>query len=397
MKKIIFLCLLLLTTLTTLGQNLQVPNTPAFSILDYEPSAVMRPSSIKKLSNDILNSFDKNGKLIMNLGLEVSPYWLKSRDTLSREKYLNPDGLQAFVQTLSISAATVKDSLTNKNSLGLGFRVQLIKGQLSNEFQKQEIILNNYETAMAGIGVTRAMAGISSTTVDEAFIDIKIKIEETKLNKKEKENLKQIAFEISKKYKTKPNDVVAYCEELINTIDNQTTVLAKNIVKLEQQRTGFSLEVAGATKFSEIGSSQDFQKFGLWINANNYLTSSDAWTVTARIMGTATGNKTTNSDIGFGYIKLGDNFNVALEGMLRWYSTDFKDSNSNNQPITRVERGFTYRMAAQLSYTLYENVSFNFSLGKDFESAVIKKSSFFSLFGINYSIFNKTEDLYKKK
>lgn len=395
MKKLITWCLLLVAS-QIIGQNLQVPNTPAFSILDYEPSSVMRPSSIKKLSNDILNSFDADGKLIMNLGLEVSPYWLKSRDTLSREQYLNPKGFQTFIQTLSISAATVKDSLTKKNNLGLGFRVQLVKGQLSKEFFKQERLLNNYETAVAGIAVTRAMIGISVNTIDEALDDIKTNLDDTKLEEKEKEEIKQLAEELSKKYKTKPSEVKEYCEELINYIDQQTTILAKKVIKLEQQRTGFSLEIAAATKFGEVETRQELQKFGFWLNANNYFSSKDAWTITTRIFRTDNGIKTTNSDIGFGYIKLGDNFNVALEGMLRWYSTDFADVNFNNEPITRVERDFTYRLATQLSYSLYDNISFNLSLGKDFESAIIKKSGFFSLFGLNYSIFNKQEDLYKK-
>ena len=100
MKKIILLLIIVTTTISAFGQDLSVPNTPAFSILNFEPSAVMRPSSIKKISNDILNSFDKDGKLIMNLGLEVSPYWLKSRPNLSRKEYLEPTQFQSFIQTL---------------------------------------------------------------------------------------------------------------------------------------------------------------------------------------------------------------------------------------------------------------------------------------------------------
>lgn len=396
MKNINYWLFLTLVTFTSLGQNLQVPNTPAFSILDYEPSSVMRPSSIKKLSNDILNSFGPDGKLIMNLGLEMSPYWLKSRDTLSREQYLNPKGFQTFIQTLSISAATVKDSLTDKNNLGLGLRVQLIKGQLSKEFYKQDRLLNNYETAAAGIASTIGMIGINVNTVDDALETIKTNLDDTELEKKEKEEIMQLAEEIVKKYKAKPKDVKEYCEELINYIDQQTTNLAKKVIELEQQRIGFSLEVAAATKFAEVNNGQELQKFGFWINANNYISTTDAWTITGRIFGTDNGIKTSNTDIGLGYIKLGDSFNVALEGMLRWYITDFADVNINNEPITRVERDFTYRLATQLSYSIYENISFNLSLGKDFESAIIKKSSFFTVFGLNYSIFNKQEDLYKK-
>lgn len=81
------------------GQNaskLTVPSSPSFSILNYEPSAVMRPANARELAADILNSFDKEGKLILNPGLEVTPYWLKSHPTLDRNTYLHPNTGQAF-------------------------------------------------------------------------------------------------------------------------------------------------------------------------------------------------------------------------------------------------------------------------------------------------------------
>ena len=84
------LCLgVLLISQIIVSQTFKTPNTPAFSILDYEPTSVMRPSSYKELSADILNSFDENGNLMMNLGLEVTPYWLKSNPELTRESYRN--------------------------------------------------------------------------------------------------------------------------------------------------------------------------------------------------------------------------------------------------------------------------------------------------------------------
>ena len=399
MKKFILFLIIFTTIFSALGQDLSVPNTPAFSILNFEPSAVMRPSSIKKLSNDILNSFDKDGKLIMNLGIEVSPYWLKSRPNLSRQQYLEPSQFQSFIQTLSLSAATVKDTISGKNNLGIGFRVQIIKGKLADEFKKQDELLKNYETAIGTIGITRALAKKQTpliTNITDAITNIRENINASNLGIDLIKKADNLIKKTEIKYQNNPNDVVAFCEDLINTLEIETTNLAKNIIKLEQLRTGFSLELAGATKFNEATSGRNLDKIGFWVNANNYISATgDAFTITARVLSKVKENRTLNSDIGLGYIKTANDFNIAIEGMLRWYSTDFPDFNSNSKPITRVERGFTYRIAAQLSYAIYENVSVNFSLGKDFESAVFKKSSFFSIFGINYSIFNKSGEQYK--
>ncbi len=81
-KRLITLLFAFSIALHSLAQDetkLTIPSTPAFSILNYEPTSVMKPTSNKDLAADVLNSFDKDGKLLMNLGLEVSPYWLKSR------------------------------------------------------------------------------------------------------------------------------------------------------------------------------------------------------------------------------------------------------------------------------------------------------------------------------
>jgi hypothetical protein len=61
----------------------------------------------------------------------------------------------------------------------------------------------------------------------------------------------------------------------------------------------------------------------------------------------------------------------------------------NNNPITAVERDFTYRLASQISYKVTKDISVNFNLGKDFNSPKLTGSTFFSMFGINYSLFEK--------
>src|SRR5438105_1043996 len=90
--------------------KLNLPSSPAFSILNFEPAAVLKPTTARSLAADVANSFDKNGKLIVNLGLEASPYWMQSRPLLTREQYLHASLLQLVKQSLSLSAASAKDS-----------------------------------------------------------------------------------------------------------------------------------------------------------------------------------------------------------------------------------------------------------------------------------------------
>lgn len=388
--------ILFLVPIIAVGQDLKVPNTPAFSILGYEPTSVMRPNSTKKLSSDLLNSFDSEGKLLMNLGLEVAPYWLKSRPGLTREEYLSPKPLQSFLQTFSISAATVKDTITGHNNLGLGFRVQLIKGKLTDEFAAQETALQQLEIAIAAVTGARAFAGNEIRTLNQAIDFIVNNMRENKIPDDKILEIEQRAIGMSKDYKNTEDSIKAFCVALNESFEEETTALAKKVIILSNKRTGFSLEVASAGKFITTTGNQAFQKAGFWVNANNYFTETDAWTITARLMTNTADTTSTNFDAGFGYIKEGENFNVSIDGMLRWYRTEIPDLNQAGEAITRLEKDFTYRLSAQVSYTIVENISVNLSLGKDFDDAHLSGSSFFSILGLQYALFNRQKALLER-
>lgn len=383
-----FLFLISLTLLLSYhakGQDLRIPNTPAFSILGYEPTSVMRPTSAKKLSSDLLNSFDENGKLLMNLGLEVTPYWLKNRPDLTRDQYLNPTTKQTILQTFTLSAATVKDSITKKNNLGVGFRFEIYKGKLGEEMKVLEQKELELESIMGTITAIKSAAMPDANTVITALPNF------LKTFNVSPEKITEVTQKANGllQYPNVAKDVARFCDELQKIYIAESSAMVDKIRAMEDKRTGFSLETAGAAKFITTNTNRSFQKAGFWVNANYYVSEKDAWTVTARIMTNTADTTSVNSDLGLSYIRQEKDFNVSLEAMMRWYLTEIPDFNQMSQPITRLEKDFTYRVAAQLSYSISEDVSVNLSIGKDFDSPVFKGTSIFSILGINYAIFNR--------
>lgn len=365
------------------AQDLRIPNTPAFSILGYEPTAVMRPTSAKKLSSDLLNSFDENGKLIMNLGLEVTPYWLKNRPDLTREKYLNATPGQTILQTFMISAATVKDSITKKNNLGVGFRFKIFKGKLSpkmEELEKKELDIESTIGVITSLQQMNLPDGNAVASKLPDFLKIANVAPEkiTEITKKAQDLLQN--QDIAK-------SSAKFCDELQKNYIKEGEAMVSQIWEMEDKRTGFNLETAGAAKFATSNTNNAFQKAGFWINANYYVSENDALTITARMMTNTSDTTSVNSDLGISYIRHEKDFNVSLEAMARWYRTEIPDLNQMNQPITRLEKDFTYRVAGQISYRISEDASINLSLGKDFDSPIFKGSGIFSILGINYTIF----------
>jgi len=377
-------CLLTLATARAqdASQKLTLPSSPAFSILDYEPTAVLKPTDGKELATDVLNSFDKDGKLLMNLGLEVQPYWLQSHPTLTRRQYLQPSPGQAFLQSLSLSAATVKDSATGANRLGTGFRFKLLNGQQADSLAYYDQLLNNNQV------ITTLLAPLRNQTFSsmQACLDAVA----AQLNASAAVTPTQRDWVNAKAKAMAPSytadSTQQFITQLIESQVSSFAAIAARVSELQYQRKGFILEFAGATAFNTT-SKNNLDRLGVWANASNYVSATDLFVATARYMWHNADTTYSNFDLGLSYVKQGANFNVSVEALLRWYNADVPDRNMAGESILRSEKKFTYRLAANGSYAITKDLSVNVSFGKNFDSPFLSGSSFFSILGVNYSIF----------
>lgn len=369
--------------------KLTVPNSPAFSILNFEPSAIMRPTNARGIATDILNSFDPNGKLLMNLGLEVSPYWLQSHPGLTRATYLRPNLGQTFFQSLSFSAATVKDSASADNKLSAGFRFKLYNGEPVDELETASAALKQKTTVVAIINGIKAGVGAGLITTRQAAVDAVVKaLEKKNIDKAVIDDVKSQAQEIMDNYTDSIEDINIFLEALLNKRVDAYSDLAKNVSDLLYQRKGFIVEFAGASAFN-TSKNYSFERGGFWANASYSVNPDNYFTFTARYMFKNADSVLSNFDAGLGFLKKSDAFNISIEALIRHYSAEIPDININGQPIKRIEKDFTWRMAVQGSYLVTKDISINISLGKDFDSPFISGAGFFSILGLNYSLFSK--------
>ena len=369
--------------------KLTVPASPAFSILDFEPSAVMRPTNARSLAGDILNSFDKDGKLLLNLGLEVAPYWLKSHPNLTRETYLRPNMTQTFLQSFSLSAATVKDSVSGSNRFSTGFRFRLYNGEPVKELETASAELKTKTMLVAIINGIKSVVGADIINTRQKAIDAIVKAL-TKKNVLQQviDNIQKEAEVLSNNYTDSVPDIIAFLDQLINDRIEAYSELAQKVSDLLYVRKGFMVEFAGAMGFNS-SKKNDLDRTGFWGNVSYYVSPDDLFTLTARYMFKNNDSVLTNFDAGLGFLKKTINYNISVEAMIRHFRAEIPDTNISNQPIKRIEKDFTYRFAVQGSYVINKYISINLSLGKDFNSPFVSGSGFFSIVGFNYSIFSK--------
>ena len=391
----LFLAWFFSTIAATIGhsqdiQSLRAPSTPAFSILNFEPSSILKPSSLKDIGGDIMNSFDANGKLKMNLGLEFTPYWLSSRPYLTFEQYTKPKLGQVFLQTLNISAATVRDSVNKKDKFGVGIRFQLKNGEPHPEYiNKQKILKNRLSMqSIATIGRANVSAGVITTTAEaKDFFSDFIKDSGTEFSESEKEELQKIFNETIKNFTD--NTLKEFFEALNLKLNEVNSPLVTKVAELSKKRVGLFLEFAGATGFSSSTNNQTLERAGVWFTTSYYYKTGDSWFASARYQFSNRDTSQNNFDFGFSYAKELKSFSLSTEGMFRWYRATIPDLNINNQRILRLEKDFTWRFALQGTYLISDGISFNLSLGKDFDSPFVSREGFFSIFGLNYALFRK--------
>lgn len=391
MKNLIIILSIALISIQSIAQynppKLNIPSSPAFSILNFEPTAVMRPAITKDLAADILNSFDKDGKLLMNLGLEFSPYWLKSNPTLDRKTYLEPNLWQSIQQSFSLSAATVKDSVSGRNKFGLGFRFRVTNGKPVNEFATKDNELREAEKSMSIMAIARSRTTTTVNSIQKAIDFIKAEMQTANLSSEIIQDFESYANSIKSNYTDA--ETKAFIESLISNKDESINDLTDKVIELSYKRKGLLLEFAGASGFKSDDDKNSLDRMGIWLNASHYVGENNMFTFSSRYMFQNDDSAMNNFDAGVSYLKQADQFNLSLEAMFRWYRAEVPDINQSGQPIVRLEKDFTYRLAFQASYLFSKDMSLNLNLGKDFDSPFLSANGFFSILGLNYTLFNR--------
>src|SRR5690606_35066628 len=106
---------------------------------------------------------------------------------------------------------------------------------------------------------------------------------------------------MSGNYQNDREGINKFIEDLNDTIDRSYHSLKEQVVELSRKRTGWILETGGAAGFASR-SGQNFERAGIWVNASNFVTLSDAFNFSARYLFSNRDSAITNFDIGISYI-----------------------------------------------------------------------------------------------
>lgn len=102
-----------------------VPESPAFAVLDANPTNVMRGSAAKEFVVNIANSFISNEGLAKGLALDFNPYFVFGGRVKNIETYYNSRIDRLLANTQFSFASTTSDDFPNDNLFSYGVRITL--------------------------------------------------------------------------------------------------------------------------------------------------------------------------------------------------------------------------------------------------------------------------------
>jgi hypothetical protein len=170
--------------------NLEVPNSPAFMLLDVAPTLIERPSSGKAFAMSILNTVNENNGIPQNYAVEFTPFWYFKHPSLDAFKYWGIDPVanknkgfnQIKQSTVSFAYANTKwpDTSISRNINNLAFGVRGTIFQLVTKKNRDDLIdannkiiqrLREYNEKLSGFVFDQDMAEKAKLLADSMSSD----------------------------------------------------------------------------------------------------------------------------------------------------------------------------------------------------------------------------------
>lgn len=335
--------------------DLELPNAPAFTILDYSPTIISNPKTTQELTLSLINSVNSSNGMPTDYALEFTPFWTFSGENTSLKSYLEsevkPIRFEPY-KNLSISLASVKKDSIQNLSFGLRTNVLTISNEKINEIVKGK---NN--------------------SINQDLVAINYIIDNE--------------FDFNKnKYESGSNEAKEWDKIRLNLIAKNTTYkdLTKKIYdKLEEikrlrTKPKFSIDIASAYNHffdDKEYKSGKFGRFGAWATVNynapfknekNYLClyGYARYLVSEMEYDTITVSYVKDKSLDFG-------------GKLEF---QFSDLTIGYEYVKRTSEKENYRSVGNIKYKINDNIILNGGFGKNFE----KTDNLISFFGVSWGI-----------
>lgn len=366
---------------------LQVPNSPAFALMDLAPSTVDEP----KVPSDFLvylrNATDSFTTIPRSYGVEFAPAWVFGRDNIDFRKFTSNNLGPNIWQSLTVSAGishlddpNLPAGNDRTSQLGIGLKLSLCRGQVEG---KHKAIDSLYQKIAAVNDTTfRAVQAWFGEDAEWKKLDAEVK---TLQNQRPIPADALLAAGNARAVRENVllADSVGFYNGVLSKFANQLADLKAQVSGFKLNRRGFKLDFAGgfATDFYNQ-SVEDAQvtRIGGWLTGGWAFQPTKSQLNTS-ILGVVRliGNpkqlylaKATTDTLTADNLFLDYGGRLILHNGKRFsFSTELV----GRMPVNNSELENTFRYSVNMDYQLTKTIVLSFHIGKNFDGTMTKNGN----------------------
>lgn len=359
MRQLALICFLLFSVVSFSQdeikiKDLELPNAPAFAILDYSSTNISAPNTVQALTLSLINATNSAKGFPTDYALEFSPYWVFKNKAANFSDYFDKERKEKYskpYKNMSISFASVKkDTIQN---LSIGIRTNIFTVNRKEKLKKIDTLEIQLKEFAQLLDDRLAPIGVAPPSGSDAYNEYMM----NQMNK----------LEAEKSYATKRKGVYDKLDEIIN------------------MKPIFSIDAAAAYNHffdqNEFKSGK-FGKLGVWTTLNeNFLFKNDKNYLClyqyARFLVSEMNFDTVNN-----VYKKDQSFDLGTK-----IEFQFDKLSVGYEYIKRLSESDNYRSVGNIKYKLSDKLTLNGGFGKNFE----KTDNLVSFLGVSWGISANNE------
>jgi hypothetical protein len=335
-------------------KDLEMPNSPAFTILDYSPTIISNPKTTQELTLSLINSVNSSNGIPTNYALEFTPFWTFSGENKSLKSYLDGENKEIICKpykNLSISIASVKKDSIQNVSFGIRTNIITINNKKVQELTQS---LNDKLKFINKLIDAKFNYELAKNKVESGSDEDK-KLDKMILNGiSQDEALKELS------------------EELYLKLDE---------IKNLKSKPQFSIDIASAYNHffdNKEFKSGKFGRFGTWatLNENICFTKNSKNYFSLYQYARFLVNETNYDETTMSYVK-DKSLDLGLKAEFQ-----FSDLTIGYEYVLRTSEKENYRSVGNIKYKVNDNIILNGGFGKNFE----RTDNLISFLGVSWGI-----------
>ncbi|MFD2822409.1 hypothetical protein ACFS5M_01930 [Lacinutrix iliipiscaria] len=431
MRPLLFITIFILVGFNSHAQDklnsLQTPSSPAASILELQPNAILAPKSYEALETTLYSNFVSENSVSIpdEFAMEFTPYWTKNHG-LTISEYLYPKKVtDQLIRNTSFSIASSQNFFlgdsTRTNAVGLGLRTSF---HFYNNSDKQAIEdrLNNLRTnqkAQASIGAQIVPYSFTESTFNDFWTktkDVIASFIKTYYPNSTQKEIDELLIRLQEKgsqitYDSSDNDT--FLQAFMNIIDTELLgeALYLDFMNYMQYRYGLSIDIAYSNFLSFPTNTFEFSfipKQAIWITPTYKFKNKLEFLKVLAVFKYEWYNlefyehyfedsKFFRNNFDYGISLVGEfrKFSIQFEAIGRKSSSEIPSGvDINNNPLFRKESNSDFQYIGTFSYNLRGQINISYSLGNRFENVVSNQNTLVSFLGLNFGFGTPdTDDL----